>query len=260
MEKQERRRKIISRGNDRMALITGRIQTLDQDPFAKSSSFSTPRREPPPPVHARSSSEPSATNEEALFQDEHRHGGNDAPDTVTRHDNDEEVYKGNDSAYRVSPLRKLDKKEVATLTSENANLRERPSSYFPSSTALKEINSSIISSEDTRAICSVVLAILVILSHIHLPHDVVKPKSLIAYKPLYVVFLTDVFLVAAKMAPHKQQIRKVDTEPKLEKDGQNLDGAVKWLELGLVLYEAICALFIDCSCCLVIVICGLSLL
>ncbi|KAI3463344.1 hypothetical protein Pfo_020007 [Paulownia fortunei] len=260
MEKQERRRKIISRGTDRMALITGRIQSLDPDPFFKSSSFSTPRRDHLPAQHARSSSEPAAANDQApLLQDDHRHGGDDTPDTVSRHDNDEEVSKGNDSGGRVSDLQKLEEKEVATLTSDNANLPEKPLGYLLSSLTPNVINFSIISSEDTRVVCSVVLAILVVLSHVNLPPNVVKPKSLIAYRPLYVLLLTDVFIVAARLAPYTQ-IRKEDKEKKIVEDEQNWGGAVKLLELGLVLHQTIRALFIDCSFYLVIVICGLSLL
>ncbi|KAK6153667.1 hypothetical protein DH2020_013306 [Rehmannia glutinosa] len=259
MEKAERRKKIISRGTDRLALITGRIQSLEPDPFVKSTSFSTPRRDPPPAQHARSSSEPGTANGEPLLQDELRHGGADVPYTETRRDNDEGVSIGNDSDSRVSYLRNLEKKEVAILTSENAYLPEKSLGYLFSSITPNEINFSIISSEDTRAICSVVLAILVVLSCVTLPPNLVKPTSLLAYRPLYVVLLTDVFIVARRLAPYAQ-IRKEDKEPKIEEDGDNWGGAVKLLELGLVLHQTIRALFIDFSFYLVIVVCGLSLL
>lgn len=175
-----------------------------------------------------------------------------------KHDSFEEVSKGNDSRSRVSDLRKLEQKDVAALTSDNAYLPEKQWGCLLSSIPAKEINFSIISTEDTRAICSVVLAILVVLSHVNLPHNVVKPKSLIAYRPLYVVLLTDVLIVAARLAPYAQ-IRKEDKEPKIEEDEHNLGGAVKLLELGLVLHQMIRAFFIDCSFYLVVVVFGLSL-
>lgn len=67
MEKEQRRRKIIARGTDRMALITGRINTLDPDPISKCSSFSVNRPDAPA-LHARSTSEPLSANDQAFFQ------------------------------------------------------------------------------------------------------------------------------------------------------------------------------------------------
>ncbi len=47
--------------------------------------------------------------------------------------------------------------------------------------------------------------------------------------------------------------RKVPRE-----ENQNWDGAVKVLERGLVAYQSVRAVFIDCSIYMVVVICGLS--
>ncbi|GFP99670.1 hypothetical protein PHJA_002111100 [Phtheirospermum japonicum] len=257
MEKSERRKKIISRGTDRMALITGRIQSLDPDPFLKSTSFSTSRRDPPTALHARSSSEPGAADQEALIPDEIHYGGDDEPDTVSRHY--KEISERNDSDIRVP---RLEKREASRFKPEYAHLPEKqhPGCIFSSITP-NEINFSIISSEDTRVICSVVLAILVVLSYIALPNNDVKPKSLIAYKPLYVVVLTNVFIVAAKLAPYAQIKKECYKEPMMtgDEDGDNWGGAVKLLELGLVLHQTIRAIFIDCSFYLVVVVCGLSM-
>ncbi|KAL6563261.1 hypothetical protein OROHE_005848 [Orobanche hederae] len=260
MEKSERRKKIISRGTDRMALITGRIQSLDPDPFLKSTSFSIPHRDPPPALHARSSSEPRAANQEPLLPDEILHGGLDVPDTITRHYNDGEFSKRNDSVSRVSNLQRLEIKEVDTSKAEHENALEKPcSGYIFSNITPNQVNFGIISSEDTRVICSVVLAVLVVLSHVTLPPNVLKPKSLIAYRPLYVVLLTDVIIVAAKLGPHARTRKDYNEPIKIEEDGDNWGGAVKLLELGLVLHQTVRALFIDCSFYLVVVVCGLSL-
>ncbi|KAL3655510.1 hypothetical protein CASFOL_001296 [Castilleja foliolosa] len=257
MEKSERRKKIISRGTDRMALITGRIQSLDPDPFLKSTSFSTPRRDPPTALHARSSSEPGAANQEALIPD----GGYDEPDIVSRHvHNDDKISKRNDPEIKVP---RVEKREPSRFKPEYTNIPEKQySSCILSSITRNEIHFSILSTEDTRAICSIVLAILVVLSYIALPNNDEKPKSLITYRPLCVVVLTDVFIVAAKLAPYAQIRKECYKEPVMmtgEEDGDNWGGAVKLLELGLVLHQTIRALFIDCSFYLVVVVCGLSM-
>ncbi|XP_011080853.1 uncharacterized protein LOC105164007 [Sesamum indicum] len=262
MEKEERRRKIIARGTDRLALITGRIQTLDPEPITKCSSFTASRQDRYPPAqHARSSSEPVAANDEELFRYVDRNGEDDAFDTVMRHGNRQDVAKGNDSESRASNLLKLEQKEVATLSSDNVNLHEKLFSFYLGSITLKEINFGIISSEDTRVMCSMAIAILVVLSNVTLPHDVAKPKSLIAYRPIFVVLLTDMFILAAKLAPYAQ-IRKEDKEPQVEENGgvENWGGAVQLLEIGVVLHQTVRALFIDFSFYLVVVVCGLSLI
>ncbi|KAK6148867.1 hypothetical protein DH2020_016392 [Rehmannia glutinosa] len=260
MEREARRKKIASRGTDRMALITGRIQTIDPN-ISKSCSFSNPTLDYLPAQHSRSSSEPAGDENRAMFHD-YPHGEidvkgeDDVPDPLISHDKDEdEVSRENASGKRVSDL---DEKEVAILSFQSGDFPEKPFEYHLSSITPKEINFSIISSENTRVICSFVIAILVVLSHINLPHNVVKSKSLIAYRPLYAVLVTDMLIVAARLALYSEG-KVDDKEVKFEGGGENWDGAVKLLEWGLVLHQTLRAVFIDCSFYLAIVVCGLSL-
>ncbi|GFP88882.1 hypothetical protein PHJA_001031900 [Phtheirospermum japonicum] len=227
MERDARRKRIASREMDRMALITGRAYAPDPNNISESCSFSNP------------------TNEDrALFQD-YPHGGDDVPDTMKMDDTGE--------------------KEVAVLSlerrvqSDNANLPYKPFEYHLSSISPKEINFSIISSENTRVVCSFVIAVLVVLSHVNLPHNVVESKSLIAYRPLYALLLTDALIVAARLALYSEG-KEDDNEIKFKGGNNNWDGAVKLLEWGLVLHQTVRAVFIDCSCYVAIVVCGLSML
>ncbi|CAA0837240.1 Unknown protein [Striga hermonthica] len=148
----------------------------------------------------------------------------------------------------------------------------KPFEYHLSSISPKEINFSIISSENTRVICSLVIAILVVLSHVNLPHNVVESNSLIAYRPLYALLLTDMLLVAARLALYSEGKEVDDKDAELEGLGghndnnkkknigdNNWDGAVKLLEWGLVLHQTVRAVFIDCSFYVAVVVCGLSL-
>ncbi|XP_057773003.1 uncharacterized protein LOC130992402 [Salvia miltiorrhiza] len=250
MEREARRKKIKSREMDRMALITGRIQNLDAT-IAKSSSFSDIRTDDLP-KHSRSSSEPAPP---LLFLDR-THGGDD--DDVPNTDNDEDFSKQNAAASLLSRNRSSSALVATSGSSHDAKLPRKPLEYHLSSIAPRDINLSIISSEKTRVICSFVIAVLVVLSHIDPTHKVVKSKSLIAYRPLYAVLLSDLLIVAATMALLSQG-REGEKEVKLEKD-VNWDGAVKVLEWGIILHQAVRAIFIDCSLYLAIVICGLSLM
>ncbi|KAL6559873.1 hypothetical protein OROGR_004990 [Orobanche gracilis] len=247
MEKEARRKKIASRESNRMALITGRIHTSVSD-IASPCSFSNP-----------------APEDTALFQN-YPHAGlitgeDNVPDTTKSHDVDDELTKGNTSEKSVSG-----EKEVSVLSlehgvlSNDANLPPyKPFEYHLSSITPKEINFSIISSENTRVVCSLVIAILVVLSQVNLPHNVVESKSLIAYRPLYALLLTDTLIVAARLALYSEG--KEDDKQQAEGGvGNNWDGAVKLLEWGLVLHQTIRAVFIDCSFYLAIVVGGLSLL
>lgn len=143
--------------------------------------------------------------------------------------------------------------------SKDSNLPEKPFEYHLSTISVREIHFSILSSERSRVVCSLVIAVLVVLSHINLPHKVIKSKSLIAYRPLYAVLLTDVLIIGARLALYSQGKEKEEREVKSEKDKENWDGAVTLLEWGLMMHQAVRAVFIDCSLYLAIVICGLSL-
>ncbi|KAH6817452.1 hypothetical protein C2S51_001055 [Perilla frutescens var. frutescens] len=79
---------------------------------------------------------------------------------------------------------------------------------------------------------------------------VIKSKSLIDYRPLCAVLLSDLLIVSATLALLSQG-KESEKQVKLEAD-------VKLLEWGLILHQTIRAVFIDCSLYLAIVICGLS--
>ncbi|KAL0354696.1 UNVERIFIED_CONTAM: hypothetical protein Sradi_3916500 [Sesamum radiatum] len=227
MEREARRKKIASQGNDRLALITGRIHNRDPN-ISRSCSFSRYTNE----------------DDDAIFQD---HGN---------------VSKANASGMRVSDLQKPEQSSLVdskvSNAADKANLPDKPSEYRRGFITPKQVIFSIISSEDTRAICALVIAVLVVLSHISLPHDVVKSKSLIAYRPLYAVLLTDMLIVAARLVLYAHG-QEVDSQSNFEVDGFNWIRAIKMLEWGVVLHHTLRAILIDCSFYLAIVVCCLSL-
>lgn len=125
----------------------------------------------------------------------------------------------------------------------------------------KEINSCIVGSEIIRVFCAVIIALLVVLSNINLPRNIVKSRSTIASRPLYILLLMDVIIVVVRLLEKQRSLEKTQEEEKhgMHGDGQNWAGAFKILEIGLVFYQIVRALFIDCSFYMVVVICGLSL-
>ncbi|XP_042032141.1 uncharacterized protein LOC121778802 isoform X3 [Salvia splendens] len=158
MEKEQRRRKIIARGTDRMALITGRINTLNPDPVLKCSTFTANRSDLPPPQHSRSSSEPLSANDQAFFQS----GGCEVP-AVKVNPVEEASSTGKDSISRDLDVRKRDQKE---LTSKNVQLPHNHLLNLLRLINAHAVNSSLSSSEDTRAICSALLGLAVVVLQI----------------------------------------------------------------------------------------------
>nr|GMC73238.1 hypothetical protein CQW23_11447 [Ipomoea batatas]GMC74888.1 hypothetical protein CQW23_11447 [Ipomoea batatas]GMC76103.1 hypothetical protein CQW23_11447 [Ipomoea batatas]GME10104.1 hypothetical protein CQW23_11447 [Ipomoea batatas] len=125
----------------------------------------------------------------------------------------------------------------------------------------KDINAIILSSENARLRCSIIIAVLVVMSCVSVPHGMTKSNSVIASRPLYIIILTDVTIVVARLL-----ILGKPEDPDTAAGGHNEDDEYNWsqafamLEIGLVLYQTIRALFMDCSFYLVVVLCGLSLL
>ncbi|TMW93385.1 hypothetical protein EJD97_011815 [Solanum chilense] len=143
----------------------------------------------------------------------------------------------------------------------SANVVSRKHDNFLSLFSLRDINSCIIISENKRIICSVMISLLVVLSYAHIPLSIARSNSFVASRPLYILLLTDFTIVIARIVRKEvisDEERAKDTE-RVKDFGQNLDGALSILEYGLVLYQTIRAIFIDCSFYLVIVICGLTL-
>lgn len=143
-------------------------------------------------------------------------------------------------------------------------IKQRPK-FFSS----KRLNSSIIVSETTRIFCALIIAFLVVLSYVDYPlfgRNIVTTESVVASRPLYILLLTDVTIVIARL--HLENRRALEDEGgeeqeeevlRIRDDGHDWTQALRFLERGLVVYQAIRGIFIDCSVYAVVVICGLSL-
>ncbi|XVE88916.1 hypothetical protein DITRI_Ditri19aG0107300 [Diplodiscus trichospermus] len=143
----------------------------------------------------------------------------------------------------------------------NAETLQRNQSNFFSS---KRVNSCIIASERTRSFCALLIALFVLLSHIDSPllgMNIVRSESIVASRPLFMIFLTDLTVVLGRLFLDKKGDSEEDEEEKtgIQNNKRNWEGAVKLLERGLVVYQTIRGLFIDFSIYAVVVICGLSL-
>ncbi|XP_042482122.1 uncharacterized protein LOC122062560 [Macadamia integrifolia] len=290
-----RRRRIVERGSDRLALITGQIQNLPPPPPSSSSSSSSSQSHH---SHAVSSPDLYFDNQK---QQSHRstlstvpsHGEEDAPGTAsakyeTSNESASNAAIGSES--RMEPW--LQKCETSvdylrdvppdtssktpasiTLSSAAQNLstsmvdpepRAKPRRRYSKIFTAKQISSSISASERTRLLCSIGIALLVVLSHLRIPLlSSSLVRSIIATRPVYLVLLTDVSLVLALLLLEKKRHSdKAHEEARqtISEDGFGwAEGLGRALEMGFVLQKVISAAFLDCSVYVVIIVCGLSL-
>lgn len=125
-----------------------------------------------------------------------------------------------------------------------------------------EISSAINASKRTRLCCSILVALLVVASYLGFSLLGSKLiKSVISFRPLYLVLVTNLSVVAACVLSSKQRgyERSNRRHNKTFSDGDQWDTQLaRILELALVMQNAVDALFIDCAVYAIIVVCGIS--
>ncbi|KAK4747047.1 hypothetical protein SAY87_026084 [Trapa incisa] len=258
-----RRRRIVERGPDRLALITGRIQTL---PSPLSSS---PPDAPSSPPSMAGPDQPHLSDEshlaedklsEALFQKLEPTFDGRCPDV-----NNSELFPVKDHAA-------LDPKSESISTSMSGHAPHSSENVHPSNLLgnllklvnTRQINSAVATSSSTRLLCSVVGGLLVVLSTVGFPilgSRIIR--GILIFRPLYLILLTNMTIIMAGLISFKQ-----DHERAAKEDNRNhptdeigwADHVGNSLELGFLVMKFLDAIIMDCSIYSVIVVCGLSFL
>ena len=125
-----------------------------------------------------------------------------------------------------------------------------------------QISSAVAATERTRLFCSFAFAILVVLSYLGFPILGNKfLKSILGFRPLFLVLLTNVTVVVAELLKKQRSSGTTDRRENRAPptDGNDLAGQLgKTLEIGLLMQKVADAVFMDCAVYAVIVVCGLS--
>ncbi|CAH2036487.1 unnamed protein product [Thlaspi arvense] len=245
MDREERRRRIMERGSDRLALITGQIHNFDPSSPSSSSSSSA--------FHQRTYSEslmPQTQSDRHLIQE--------SPSLKYQ-------FKGEVKAREEPKLSTVLHKPLKTETAIPEEARsvksqsQRPRSFFSS----KKVNASIISSERSRILSSLTIAAFVVL----LPRlNIIRSETILALRPLWLLLLTDCAIVMSHLTMEasggglSHEMEEEGTGTKDGNKGENWSDAEKLLERGVVVYQALRGMFIDCSLYMVVVICGVCLI
>ncbi|CAN6540094.1 unnamed protein product [Malus baccata var. baccata] len=276
--REARRRKIMERGSDRLALITGRIQTLPPSSFSSS----------PPPDPATHSEDTALPSRPSISPDQipRTH----VPDQIPVFTPEiEEMWSAPSTVQNESPTSQTETQFPGQIPVFTPGIEERRSSSStvqdesPPSTVQNEsrpsslsfekprlftasrISGTIEASERIRIYISMAIAVLVVFSHLGFPLLGSKlVKTLMGFRPLYLVLVTNVTLVLARIFNSGQQ--RHHRVPAGIGEGQTMSGSeYKWAELlgkalgiGLLGKKVLDALFMDCAVYAIIVVCGLS--
>lgn len=279
--RESRRRRIVDRGSDRLALITGRIQSL---PAADEPSQPPAPRDPDPPSLLPPDQSDGGT---ALYRGEYPafetelpkdHQSGDASETNGSRGRENmefpaEKRQTSNEHSEAPPLEISENSETYSSSASHQNASrptvhaEQPSvpqAQRSMSMSPNQISSAIDSSVTTRLLCSMVVGLLVVLSDIGFPllgNKIIR--SVLMLRPLYLVLLTNVTLVLAPLVLDKQSTiaRTVRGENKIPSaNGSDwTDQVGNSLELGFLMMKVMDAVIMDCSVYSVVVVCGLSL-
>ncbi|KAJ6814782.1 uncharacterized protein M6B38_138230 [Iris pallida] len=269
--REARRRRLVARGGDRLAFITGQSRSFRNDdlPLPPPTPPSTAAEEvaTPPKIQADDQTTSSATenydrvetflkekNAEILPKNQTSAGfpNMEAENEISKHvPSNKSLEREADNNRNAEPS--------PTAVAHRSSLAVRgaapPARAVATKTSLisftpNEISSSISASEDIRMLCAIVAALLVVFSY-HLGMG-----SFFSFRPLFLVLLTDATVVFGRLLINRGGVHLEEEARRTGQDGEGWDIG-KMLEAVMVLQKASSAAFMDCSVCAVVMICGI---
>ncbi|XP_020107583.1 uncharacterized protein LOC109723567 [Ananas comosus] len=279
-----RRRRILERGSNRLAFITGESPSLPPKPEdevergPKTTTVASLSENGTPVIEA---AEQWKNKEDEAYQGVVDTGdisekSEQTDQTPEPHLNDEIMKHGikNDAptldATTSSSLNRLNiinDKEVRTSSMAHSQPDRRlPGTALTPSVAHSKnhsiftwsrISHSISASENIRLLLAVAIAFLVILSNHQYNISGGLFRGMICSRPLLLVLLTDASIVLGRLMVIKSNDQKEEKTRARNNDNGSADSIGRTLEVGLVFQKAMRSFFMDCIICAVIMICGL---
>ncbi|KAL9233920.1 hypothetical protein vseg_008853 [Gypsophila vaccaria] len=249
--REARRRRILQGGQDRLALITGR----------KPSSDSVSEIEEDSSTYGVSSRDNLTAK---LRQDDALDGQSKEQPFMRRPEPSNEPVRAipyGDTHEREPPSAA----QKAIIIASDVILRAAKQIPISNVTS-QQVSAAVAVTEQDRFLCSIVMAILVVLSYSGFP--IVGSwifRWIILFRPLFLLLITNVTLIVRRLLPdNEKNLVRGDKDPNA--NASILDDGYAWaeeagraLELGLMLQNVSGALFLDCSVYAAILVVGLSL-
>lgn len=276
--REARRRRIVDRGTDRLALITGQIPALPSDSESDQSRGAHSHTASCPPSISQShdaagslqmqdkSSGSLPPNLDSVSETSEHFMTGDRGGTIMRKcESSVESSKvssfdldGKGSSHQVpSPA------QDPQLSVSQKDHHFESISHFHKIVSPKAVKSEILATESTRTLCALMVATLVVLASVGFP--VLGSsffKSIIFFRPLYLLLLTNVTIVVARLLERQRGLERLEQQPTSSPSvGETglADQLGNALELAFLFQDITGAVFMDCSFYAVTVICGRSL-
>ncbi|KAJ6758498.1 TRANSMEMBRANE PROTEIN [Salix koriyanagi] len=240
--RESRRRRIIDRGSDRLALITGQIQAIPSQKLVSEDSH------------------PHISGEITVSPD----GKDGVSDSKLVNCEPTAITAGSDGSTVETSLRGFETGVEAPLV-PSVETSSKVESSLATATAQKSTRSTFRNrAKDKTTNTDKSFCLLVVLSYLGFPLVGSNfARSIIGFRPLYLLLLTNLTLVIVPLLFDNQRgfERAVDAESKIPStDGSDwIEQAGNVMEVGLVIQKAMDAAFMDCSVYAVIIICGIAL-
>lgn len=277
-----RRRRLVERGSDRLAFITGQASALPpSDPYPDSPPSSTPspqlsdRNFQKSERHVLPEIQPTGES----LQQKPKHKAHSSEGDILQHFKISsavpEIQPVNEPLLRTrddGALRKKTNDHGAASAQPRREMETRPRSVPPhqsnqpdnSSWSLEtlkelvdfspqELTQAISATEFNRLLASILIAFIVVLSNWGLDVGGIITRVLVGTRPLLFLIITNITLVISFMMENK------DARGRQASGGLgSADSLMLMLEVGTLLQKASGALLIDVSVCAVIMICFLG--
>ncbi|XP_061356896.1 uncharacterized protein LOC133301289 [Gastrolobium bilobum] len=273
-----RRRRILQQGSDRLAFISGRIQNLpppdpDPDPDDSSSQSQPLISDDPDTSLTTVLPHGDAEKDSDSILQTHDPYHSDASKSIIQtpplheHESESEIsivptseIEPEPEAEHVQPQSQPPPLQDSSLDISNRQSQpEEPKNFINPS----DISSAVNASRVTRLCCSIAVALLVVASYLGFSLTGIKLiKRVISFRPLYLVLVTNLTVVVARLLSGKQKgfERFERRQSQTSSDGDQWDSQLaRILELGLVVQNVMDAVFMDCAVYAIVLVCGLSL-
>lgn len=277
--RESRRRKILERGSDRLAFITGQAPPPSQLHHAPETDSSKPLVSNEPRLSDQTTV--SSVGKDTIEGDPHGSTlvkqdsvvdtGNGS--ALNNERSAESLVPASESRIEASSVPALvvngrEQSSFCTSTDQNSpvSTSSREQQHMePRRGQLKfltpsQINSAISATERARLFFSIAIALFVVFSYLGFPllgSSLIK--RILGFRPLFLVLLTNVTVVVSHLVFNnrggfQRAIRGGDNIPSTDSWAQ----VSNTLEVGLMMRKVIDAIFMDCSVYSVVVICGLA--
>ncbi|KAI8547296.1 hypothetical protein RHMOL_Rhmol07G0183800 [Rhododendron molle] len=266
--REARRRRIVDRGSDRLALITGGINILPSSSLPSTINHNHDQPIGSDAVDDKSSNSLLPMHESASESGEINAAVGKIRDQLVlckcETTNEDlralswEVDSQSQSSQVLSPV------QESPICSPDTECQLEPQGYRARFFTPKQISSAIKATESIRIYTSLAAAIIVVLSFVGFPVlGSCSMKSILFFRPLHLVLITNVSIVLSRLLLDKKQAALERTDQQANKVSPAgryglAERVGKALELGLVLQRIMGALFMDCSVYAIVLICGLS--